>query len=37
MREERAQATLREVWDSIPFNLLVLFLIASNFAFTVDR
>ena len=31
----RLQKNLRHVWDSVPFNLFVLALIVSNFAFTV--
>jgi hypothetical protein len=33
----RLQARLQEVWDSVPFNLAVLFLIVSNFVFTVQQ
>ena len=33
----RLQLRLRRAWDSIPFNLVVLVLIVSNFVFTVEQ
>jgi hypothetical protein len=33
----RLQRRLRSAWDSIPFNIAVLVLIVSNFAFTVEQ
>jgi hypothetical protein len=35
VRFRRFQAALQRVWQSVPFNMLVLFLIVSNFFFTV--
>jgi hypothetical protein len=36
-RFRRLQGKLQEIWDSVPFNVCLLFLIVSNFVFTVQQ